>query len=345
MAAPATPSAVPAMLREYGQLTRSALQEYLPLANPRPYLDELVCDYPLRPGKGLRPTLCIATGRAFGARIEDVLACAVSIELLHNALLIHDDVEDGSTERRGQPTLHALHGVPLAINAGDALTLLSLRPLIDNLGRFGRELSFRILEETDLMARETAEGQALDIGWRRDNRTDIDDAAYLEMVLKKTCWFGMIYPCRLGALIASRGRADLEPFIRFGFFLGAAFQIQDDLLNLVDESDRYGKERDGDLWEGKRTLMLTRLFREASPSERSRLKEALKQDRDERDPAEVAWIRDLMDRYECIEYAREIAHGLAGAALHECSIAFRGLPDSRDKQFCEGLATWVFERT
>lgn len=345
MTAPATPSSVPAMLREYGQLTHSALQRYLPLQNPRPYLDELVSDYPRRPGKMLRPTLCIATACAFGARVEDVLDCAVSIELLHNALLIHDDVEDGSSERRGEPTLHELHGVPLAINAGDALTLLSMRPLIDNLGRFGSDLSFSILEETDLMARETAEGQALDIGWRRDNRTDIDAAAYLEMVLKKTCWFGMIYPCRLGALIATRGGVELEPFIRFGFFLGAAFQIQDDVLNLVDESDRYGKERDGDLWEGKRTLMLIRLFQESSPSERARLTEALKQGREDRDPTEVAWVRDLMDRYECIEYAREVAHGLAGAALHEFSIAFRGVPDSRDRHFVEGLATWVFERT
>ncbi len=345
MAAPSTPSTVPAMLREYGERTRAALREYLPLRNPRPYLDSLVADYPLRPGKMLRSTLCIATGRAFGARIEDVLSCAVSIELLHNALLIHDDVEDGSTERRGEPTLHALHGVPLAINAGDALTLLSLRPLIDDLGRFGSDMSMRILEETDRMARETAEGQALDIGWRRDNRADIDDAGYLEMVLKKTCWFGMIYPCRVGALIATRGRADLEPFIRFGFFLGAAFQIQDDLLNLVDESDRYGKERDGDIWEGKRTLMLIRLFEEATPSERLRLCAVLEQGREARDPAEVAWVRRLMDRYDCLDYAREVAHGLAGAALHEFSIAFRGLPDTRDRRFVEGLATWVFERT
>ena len=198
------------------------------------------------------------------------------------------------------------------------------------------------------MARETAEGQALDIGWRRDNVTHVDDEGYLLMVLKKTCWFGMIYPCRIGALIGTRGaapREQLDAFIRFGFFLGAAFQIQDDLLNLVAETDRYGKERDGDLWEGKRTLMLIRLFNVASPSERARLTAAMKCTREERTLEQVDWIRERMDTYGCIEYARSVAHGLAGAALHECSLAYGGVPDSRDKRFVEGLATWVFEQT
>ena len=95
------------------------------------------------------------------------------------------------------------------------------------------------------MAWESAEGQAMELGWRRDNASDLTDADYLVMVLKKTCWLATIHPCRVGALIGSRGRADLEPFIRFGFFLGAAFQIQDDLLNLVAD-DRYGKEINGD---------------------------------------------------------------------------------------------------
>ena len=85
----------------------------------------------------LRPSLCIATARAFGADFEDVLPAAVSIELLHNALLIHDDIEDESEERRGRPTLHRLVGTPLAINAGDFLALLSLRPVIEARERLG----------------------------------------------------------------------------------------------------------------------------------------------------------------------------------------------------------------
>ena len=86
----------------------------------------------------MRPSICIATARAFGASASDAIRSAVAIELLHNAMLVHDDIQDGSVMRRGRPTLHVLHGVPLAINAGDALFLLSLRPLFDNMGPFGQ---------------------------------------------------------------------------------------------------------------------------------------------------------------------------------------------------------------
>ena len=121
-----TPQLVVDTLQEYGTLTRTALKEYLPAGEPQRYLYDLLADYPQRGGKMMRSSLCIATARAFGAQPEEALHTAVAIELLHNALLIHDDIEDGSEERRGRPTLHVLHGVPLALNAGDLLSLLRI---------------------------------------------------------------------------------------------------------------------------------------------------------------------------------------------------------------------------
>lgn len=344
MPAVLTSPVVPAVLREYGALTRNALKDYLPTERePRRYLYEPLADYPGRGGKMMRPSLCIATARAFGAQLDDALRTAVSIELLHNALLIHDDIQDESEQRRGRPALHILHGVPLALNAGDTLTLLSLRPLMENRHTLGPHLAMRIIEETERMALESAEGQALELGWRQENVTALDDGDYLDMVLKKTCWLATIFPFRVGALIGSRDSVPLDPFTRFGFFVGAAFQIQDDLLNLLADK-QYGKELDGDIWEGKRTLMLLRLLREATQDEHARLKEILGLPRDKRTLEHVRWVRRLMDSYGCLDYARQIAHGLAGAALHEFSLIYAGIPDSRDKQFVEGLVTWVFER-
>jgi geranylgeranyl diphosphate synthase type II len=331
------------MLREYGDLTRAALANYLPSREPRRYLYDLLSDYPRRGGKMMRPSICIAAARLFGAPLESAMNTAVAIEILHNALLIHDDIEDGSEKRRGLPTLHLLHGVPLALNAGDTLTLLTLRPLLENRSKIGERLTLRIIEETERMARECAEGQAMELGWRRYNTIEIGDADYLEMVLKKTCWLATIYPIRVGALIGSRDSVDLDPFMRYGFFLGAAFQIQDDLLNLVGD-DGYGKELNGDIWEGKRTLMLIHAIRESTAAERARLSEILCRPREGRSLSEVRWIRKLMNKYECAEYARKIAHGLAGAALHEYSLISAGLPDSRDKQFLEQMVAWVIER-
>jgi geranylgeranyl diphosphate synthase type II len=332
-------------LQEYGAIVRAELDNYLPRREPRRYLYDLVADYPYRGGKMMRPALCIATARAFGASIEEAIGSAVAIELMHNALLIHDDIEDESETRRGMPTLHALHGVPLALNAGDLMSLMSLRPLMDNIDVLGPELALRILEETELMAQETAEGQAMELGWRQENVTSIGVSDYLEMVLKKTCWLATIYPMRIGALIGARGGADLDALFPFGFFLGATFQIQDDLLNLAQEDARYGKERNGDLWEGKRTLMLIHLLGHCAREERERIQSILRLNRDERGSEQVCWLRQMMDTYGSIWYARQVANAMAGAALHEYQLSFARLEDSRDKHFLMSIVPWVIERT
>jgi geranylgeranyl diphosphate synthase type II len=335
---------VPSLLREYGDATRAVLFDYLPAIEPRRYLYDLAADYPRRGGRAFRPSLCIATACAFGTPIEVALRTAVSIELIHNAMLIHDDIEDESEQRRGKPTLHMAEGVPIAINVGDMLSLLSMRPLLDNRQMLGPELSLRVLEETERMARESAEGQALELGWRRDNVTDVAEADYLLMVLKKTCWLATIHPSRMGVLIGSVGTIDIDRCLRFGFFLGAAFQIQDDLLNLEGDPDAYGKEIGGDIREGKRTLMLIHLIGKATDAERHRLRSILSRPRETRTGEDVSWVLERMNAYGSLDYARQVAQGLAGAAQYEFKNLYGHLPDSRDKRFLEALPVWVIER-
>jgi geranylgeranyl diphosphate synthase, type II len=344
MAVEAQESLVSSVLREYGERTRTLLFQYLPTAEPRRYLYDLVADYPKRGGRSFRPSLCIATARAFGTPMELALRTAVSIEMMHNAMLIHDDVEDESEQRRGRPAMHVAEGVPIAINVGDMLSLLAMRPLLDNRSILGSEISLRILEETERMARESAEGQAFELGWRRDNKTDVCEADYLLMVLKKTCWLATIHPSRVGALIGSQGRLNLDGCIRFGFFLGAAFQIQDDLLNLEGDEKAYGKELAGDIREGKRTLMLIHLLEQQTKRDQKRLCALLGQPRELRADEDVRWVLDSMRAHGSIDYARQVAHGLAGAAQYEFTQLYGHLPDSRDKQFLAALPAWVIER-
>jgi geranylgeranyl diphosphate synthase type II len=263
---------------------------------------------------------------------------------MHNALLVHDDIEDASDERRGTPTLHALHGVPLALNAGDAMGLLSLRPLKENFHRLGLATALRIFEETERMAWESAEGQALELGWTRDNRTDLTDEDYLRMVMKKTCWLAAVHPLRVGCLIGARGRAPLDPLVRLGFFFGAAFQIQDDLLNLEADAG-YGKEINGDLLEGKRTLMIIHALRHTRGPQRRELLTFLDQPRAARSPARVARVRELIAATGALEHARTVARALAGAALFEFDSYFAGYPVTRDLRFLRSLVTWVLERS
>jgi geranylgeranyl diphosphate synthase type II len=332
------------LLSDYGGLVRRTMSRYLPRGRPHRYLYGLLAEYPGRGGRGMRPTLCLATARMLGRPIDDAILTAVSIELMHNAMLIHDDIEDQSEFRRGKPTLHQQFGLPLALNAGDALALFSMKPLLDNQHALGSSLAMQLLEETVRMSRESAEGQALELGWRHDNVMDLREADYLEMVLKKTCWLATIHPLRTGALIGSSGEFPLDALIRFGYLVGAAFQIQDDLLNLVGDGERYGKELGGDIYEGKRTLMMIRLLEHVSEPDRERLHEFLGLAREQRSLDDVRWVRALMDQHRCLEYARELAHGLVGAAKFEFSRLFGGLPDSREKRFIAALPNWVIER-
>ena len=276
------------------------------------------------------------------SRFDDALDIAVAIELLHNALLIHDDIEDGSEQRRGRPTLHVEHGIPLALNAGDTLTLVSLRPLIANRNRLGGEIAMKIMKESERMALASAEGQALELGWRKDNVLDLDEADYLRMVLKKTCWLATIFPVRAGALIGTRGAADLDSFITLDFFSALPSRFK-----TIYSTWWPIKVRQRARWRSvgrQRTLMLIRLFRELPPADRDRLKTIMRGNRTERMAEDVAWIRAEMDHHGCIDYARRHAHWLAGVALHEYSVAFSHLPDSRDKRFIEEMVTWVVER-
>jgi geranylgeranyl diphosphate synthase type II len=242
-------------------------------------LYDLMFEYPLREAKALRPALCIATCRALGGQLEGVLKSASVIELYHNAFLIHDDVEDGSELRRDLPTLHARHGVPIAVNVGDAMLALALEPLLGNMRDLGMGKALRILEAVSRMARETAEGQAMELSWIREGCFDLRDVDYLRMVHKKTSWYTFITPVVLGGMVAGSDARQLFELRRFATALGAAFQIQDDILNLTADPRRYGKEIEGDLWEGKHTLILMHAVRSATEAERGRAKTVLSKPR------------------------------------------------------------------
>lgn len=331
-------------LKEYMELTRQVLFDSFPDKEPHRYLYDLIPTYPNRPGKGLRPGLCIASCRAFGGSIPAVLRSAAAIELYHNAFLIHDDVEDGSEYRRGLPTLHMEQGIGIAINVGDAMNVLSIRTLMDNLDRIGPTLTWLVFAEIEHMVRESVEGQAMELGWVRDNNCDLSEADYLRMILKKTCWYTCIHPCRIGALIGSGGSADLDSFNRFAYYMGAAFQIQDDALNLEGEHERYGKEIAGDIYEGKRTLMLIHLLNRCSTAERDKVSRFLAKPRQQRSAEQVSWVYDLMLKYKSIKSARTTARHLAGAALREFHVAYGKLPDSKDKQLIEAIILYMIER-
>ena len=330
-------------LSAWRDLTLGEINASLPSHEPRRHLYDLIRTHLSRSGKGIRPALCIATAKAFGGKETNALPSAAALEMLHNAFLVHDDVEDGSELRRNSPTMVAEHGVPLAVNTGDAMNALSIRLLRRNLPLLGAPTAIRIYEEIDTLLVESLEGQAMELGWIRDNDTRVGASDYLRMTLKKTCRYSFIHPMRIGALVADGERTDLERFDRLGFFAGAAFQIQDDVLNLIGDR-RYGKEIGGDLMEGKRSLILAHLFEQVSGREADTLRDFLGRPRERRLPREVGWIYELLRRHGSIEYAQQASRDLAAAAVAEFETAFAGTRDDEAKQFVRQILDYVVER-
>lgn len=332
-----------AMLSQYSTMTKTALLRAIPDTGP-PHLYDLVSVYPNRAGKGLRPALCLAACSALGGNERRALQSAVAVELFHNGFLIHDDVQDESLARRGGTTLHGEHGIGIAVNVGNATNLLALLRLMENRQLLGPDISWRVFEQTSLMMRHSLEGQAIEVGWIHDNVGGLTPRDYLHMCLKKTSWYSFIYPLTVGAIMARPALNKQAMFHRFGWYVGAAFQIQDDILNLTGDFEMYGKEIGGDLWEGKRTLMLIQLMNTCTPAESKDLRAFLAKPRTKRTATEVRSVYDLMAKYGSIDFARRAAHQLAGAALLEALALSREWPDSEHKRFILGTPLYVVTR-
>ena len=340
----ADPTAIERQLAQYRDVTYRALLEQLPNREPRRYLYDLISNQLSHVGKGLRPALCIATCRAFGGSTEQALPSAMSIELLHNAFLVHDDIEDGSLYRRNRGTLYVEEGIPIALNVGDAMNAISISSLTENIRILGAELAYRIFHEAQHLVLQSVEGQALELGWTRDNVFELTEDDYLRLILKKTCWYTCIHPCRIGALIGTAGAIDADRFNLFGFLLGAAFQIQDDILNLVGDRTQYGKEILGDIWEGKRTLMLVHALRECTVEQREQLRAILSVSREQRTEQDVQWVFRLFEHYGSIEFARTTLREVVRAALDEFDIAYRDASHSVDRDFIRELIPFLGDR-
>jgi geranylgeranyl diphosphate synthase, type II len=278
-------------------------------------LYRMMRDYPSRTGKGMRPFLCVTACRAAGGKEDDALLTAACIELFQNWILIHDDIEDGSELRRGEPALHKKYPETLALNAGDALHAKTWEALLMNQRRLGMRKTLSIMDEFSHMVNQTTEGQHMELGWVAGKRWDLKEKDYFEMCVRKTSWYTVASPCRLGAIVAGAPAGVLKNLREFGIDLGVAFQIQDDSLNLVGDATKYGKAKSDDILEGKRTLILLHLLEVASQSERDKVIAIMNKDRNTKTPADVAYVLSLIDKHDAIGFARKRAAELLKVAL------------------------------
>lgn len=319
-------------LELYRRVVLRTLLAFVPDREPRQYLYDLVPEYPRRCGSGLGAALAISTCRAFGGRVENVLRSVVALDLFRHAFQIHNDIALDSEHQQGAqgaPSLHLRHGTSVAVNVGDALNVLLIRPLMENLEALGPNLTWKVLSEFEHMVRQSVEGQAMELGWERDGVFDITEDDYLRLCLKKFCWHMAIQPCRIGALIGSRGMVRPDRFNTFGFYFGAALHTLGELHRLI-VVDEQGELIGGSLRDARRTPMLLHLLQTCAPAERRELDDFLRQPRERRSPAMVQRIFGWMDRLGSLEHAAAAASQLAAAAYREFDAAFDGT-DPKEK--------------
>jgi geranylgeranyl diphosphate synthase type II len=285
--------------------------KYQPLLD---YHFKIVSDYPQRKGKYLRPTLTLLTAQAMGFDLKKSFPTAGAMQLSEDWLLDHDDIEDKSLDRRGQPTLHRIYGVDLAINAGDTLHVLMWHVLSQNFSLLDPKTTEKIYKEFFTMLNRTVFGQGTEIKWAVENRFDLTEEDNFLILESKTGYYTIAGPMRLGAILAGANDHQLESIYRFGVLLGRSFQIVDDLLDLTSDFQGLKKQKGNDIYEGKRTIMLLHLLNNASPDDLSKLKEILLKAGDKKSPDEVAWVIEKMEEYKSLDHGKTLAKKFASEA-------------------------------
>ena len=278
-------------------------------------------------GKRLRPAVTLLAADAIRrGSSDDLILAALSLELTHNFTLIHDDIMDGDAARRGVPTVHTLWDEPTAILAGDVLYAKAFEFIC--LAEGADAAKIRAVKMLARTCAEICEGQSLDMEFER--REDVSELEYLEMVSKKT---GALYgaAAAIGGLLAGANPVQTDALYQFGINSGIAFQIQDDLIDLLANTEESGKDRASDIREGKQTLIAIRAREKGID---------LAPYRRPLSAAEIEGLISILQDAGVIEEVRAVALERAGVAKEALSV----IPESEEKQLLGEIADFFVNR-
>jgi geranylgeranyl pyrophosphate synthase len=290
-------------IKTYGKKIDDLLRETIP-PDKDDYLSEPIWHHLRTGGKRIRPAICLITCKELGGNTNEALYFALAIEILHNMFLLHDDIEDGDTMRRDQPTVWVKYGTANAINAGDYLLARAYQSILSS--PIASDKKMKYLNIFTLTYEKTVVGQALDINAR--GARDFTVKKYTDMVELKTGYYlacGMV-----GGAIAS-GHSDgvIDQIWKLGKLMGPAFQIKDDLIDLTK-----GKGRGGvigsDIKEGKASFLYAYTSEVANEDDKKTLIEIMTKQREETTEADIKQVLEIYKKHSAIEHAQRYAEDL-----------------------------------
>jgi geranylgeranyl diphosphate synthase type I len=307
-------------------LISEAIDNLLPIEHPKG-LYEASRHLVNAGGKRLRPSMLLLAAEAAGGNPAALAPAAVSLELVHNFTLIHDDIMDNADIRRGLPSVHKLWGISGAILAGDTLYSKAFQVL--GMAPAEPQLLLAAMNVLSKTCTDICEGQWLDLEF--ENRDKVSEKEYMEMIEKKT---GVLYGASacMGAILSGASKEAIQGLYEFGRLTGMGFQIHDDVLDLTAPEKVLGKKRGGDLVEGKKTLIIIHAMAQGTKVKVFGKKDAA--------PEEIVEGISILEKSGSIEYARSKAVELVERGKSALGV----LPDSAARALLLDLADYMISR-
>ena len=291
-------------------------------------------------GKRWRPVLMLLIIEALGKNPEDYLEFTMIPEIIHNATLVHDDIEDDSLTRRGSPAVHVKYGLDVAVNLGDFLYYFPVVALLDS-KKLPMELKNKVLSIYVREMLRVCIGQATDIAWHKELVDPLGITAdnYLEMVYNKTGVLARM-SCQIAGALCGADDKLIEDLGLFGATIGVAFQLKDDVLNLYESKVSGSKGGVGeDITEGKITMLAIYAMQHADKKDKDRLLEILKMHT--RDMELIAEAIAIITKYNARDYSEKLQEKILRESWDRID---KKLPESEAKRRIKQLSDFLINR-
>ncbi|PID59708.1 MAG: geranylgeranyl pyrophosphate synthase [Ignavibacteriae bacterium] len=290
------------------------------------------CDFIVEStGKRLRPFLVLISAQAVGAKLTKVQNAAMAVELFHNFTLVHDDIMDNADKRRGRPTLHIKYDINTAILAGDNLLAIAYQRLLMDC----KKNNIIPVEDFTQGLIEVCEGQSLDKEF--ETRKDVTLEEYIVMINKKTAALAETC-CSIGAKIGGGSVKEINALRKYGKYLGFAFQIQDDLLDIMADEAELGKKIGGDLLEGKKTYLLLKALEKSEGEDNNLVKKVIENNGIRKN--QINKYKELYIKLDVIEEASKEVKRYTNLALN----SLKNIQNSNAKETLIWLASSLTNR-
>jgi len=282
-------------------------------------------------GKRLRPLLVLLSAKAVGGKFSAAYNAAAAVEMLHNFTLVHDDIMDNAEKRRGRLTLHKKYDHNTAILAGDSLVSIAYEYLLKDCNGNAKE----VISSFTQGLIEVCEGQSLDTDF--ELRKNVSLTEYIVMIKKKTAAMAEMC-CRIGALLGGGTKAQVNALGNYGLNLGIAFQIQDDLLDIIADEKKFGKTIGGDLVEGKKTFLFLEALEKSKGEDRKKLLKVIERKGIRRN--QVMTYKMIYEKLGVLDDARQEIKGYTQKALRSLNSL-----NEENKKIFKWLADSLIHRT